>query len=407
MSILLAVLTVASTATICLFSVSAKRGNREYVSEVYTVEAAPTSQIPTTTTTRFHGNNTFGRCGEDLKWIFDAQTGDLMIYGTGEMENFAPERIPWNFLREDIRTLAFSDDVTSICSWAFDGCSNLTKVTFGNRMTRIGVCAFRSCESLVNVTIPAGVTGIGEYAFDSCVNLSSFNADKRNPMFSSDADGVLYNKKQTLLIQYPIGNDRNTFVLPDSVTIIGEGAFHDAKNLMSVTIPDGVTTICNDAFFGCTGLQFVHVPESVCAIGYYNFIYYDFSDQEYRPLPLYICSETPNGYAKRYADNNGLGFLVCKGHKAAVRIRSSAQNVNARANVTFTSSVSNGVNGAKVHWFVNGKDVGTGNSYTAKQVKTSFSVQAKYIKNGKILAESKTEKINVLPAGNQTRRASR
>ena len=43
--------------------------------------------------------------------------------------------------------------------------------------------------------------------------------------------------------------------IPNTVTIIGDGAFNFCTSLTSVTIPDSVTSICNSAFWGCTSLK--------------------------------------------------------------------------------------------------------------------------------------------------------
>ena len=51
------------------------------------------------------------------------------------------------------------------------------------------------------------------------------------------------------LVDY-LGDNRN-ITIPDSVTKIGEGAFHYCESLESVVIPDSVTEIGEGAFFGC------------------------------------------------------------------------------------------------------------------------------------------------------------
>jgi len=69
--------------------------------------------------------------------------------------------------------------------------------------------------------------------------------------------------------------------------------------------------------------------------------------------------------------------------------------VDYRATITFTAEVKNAVEGAEVHWIIDGKDAGMGDTFTVKESKTSFSVQAKYIKDGNDLAESDIENANV------------
>lgn len=62
--------------------------------------------------------------------------------------------------------------------------------------------------------------------------------------------------------------------------------------------------------------------------------------------------------------------------------------------ITLESVVSNVINGAEIHWFVNDIDTGkVGNIYSVENCKNSFSIQAKYIINGNIIAESQNESI--------------
>ncbi|MCR4615147.1 MAG: leucine-rich repeat domain-containing protein [Clostridiales bacterium] len=86
-----------------------------------------------------------------------------------------------------------------------------------------------------------------------------------------------------------------------------------------------------------------------------------------------------------------------KSAKPTVNIRNFVANktVDYKTTITFTSEVKNAVSGATVHWFIDGKDVGTGDTYTVTKAKKSYTVQAKYIKDGKVIAESGVESVNV------------
>lgn len=56
-------------------------------------------------------------------------------------------------------------------------------------------------------------------------------------------------------------------VIPNTVTIIGGGAFEGCKGLLSVTIPNSVTTIGYAAFSGCINLKSITIPNSVTSFG--------------------------------------------------------------------------------------------------------------------------------------------
>jgi hypothetical protein len=82
---------------------------------------------------------------------------------------------------------------------------------------------------------------------------------------------VLFNKDKTNLIQYPIGNPRTTYTIPNTVKKIEEYAFYHGGALTSVTIPESVTTIESYAFNSCASLNSVTIPKSVTSIGMYVF----------------------------------------------------------------------------------------------------------------------------------------
>lgn len=53
----------------------------------------------------------------------------------------------------------------------FEGCTNLTTLTFGEKVSKIPDYTFKGCTGLTTVTFPKSVTAIGISAFDGCTEL--------------------------------------------------------------------------------------------------------------------------------------------------------------------------------------------------------------------------------------------
>lgn len=76
---------------------------------------------------------------------------------------------------------------------------------------------------------------------------------------------ILFNEDKTILIAYRA--EDTSYVIPDSVTSIGESAFKGCRSLASITIPNSVTSIGNFAFLYCRSLKSITIPNSVISIG--------------------------------------------------------------------------------------------------------------------------------------------
>ena len=194
--------------------------------------------------------------------------------------------------------------MTNIGNNAFSYCKSLTKINIPNSVTSIGNYAFYGCKSLVKINIPNGVASIGYSAFGYIVRYSVFRHTARYystfgyccsltiPSSVVDITGnpfcgwygelhnksknfiyenhVLFSKDRTTIIAY-IAKETN-YIIPDSVTTIGDGAFRGCKTLISIDIPKSVTNIGRDAFRECDSLHSINIPDSVTTIGNFAFL---------------------------------------------------------------------------------------------------------------------------------------
>ena len=204
---------------------------------------------------------------DNLKWKI-TKDYDLIISGKGEMPDFYVVA-PWHVGSHVIKTILIEEGITNIGTYAFSFHWDLVAITIPNSVTSIGKYAFHSCTSLVDITISNGVNNIHEKAFYGCSNLAAINVAAGNLNFDSD-NGVLLNAAKDTLIRCPVAK-QGDYVIPNSVTYIGYGAFDRCLYLTDITIPNSVTHIDSLAFSYCKNLTHVTIPENVTRLEYQAF----------------------------------------------------------------------------------------------------------------------------------------
>ena len=182
-----------------------------------------------------------------------------------------------------LSNIVIPDGVTSIEKGAFYSCRSLSNIVIPDGVTRIGERAFSSCHSLSSIVIPASVTSIGDRAFYDCPSLKYISIPKSviclngnpfagwigkleclSPNFIYE-DDILYNKDKSKIISFRNQN-LEAYVIPASVTSIGDRSFSGCSSLSSIVIPASVTNIGNEAFSSCRSLSNIVIPNSVTSI---------------------------------------------------------------------------------------------------------------------------------------------
>lgn len=226
--------------------------------------------------------------------IFDNYNPDLYVpYGTKSSYQKTEEwnQFPNMFeLERKLTDISFSDpEVKRICvaNWDTNGDGELSEteaatvtdlgdVFKGNKiittfndleyftgLTAIATAAFDRCENLKSVVVPKNVISLGDYhPFTYCSHLNTIRVADGNKTYDSrgDCNAVI----ETATNKIVVGSCST--VIPNGVTSIGDAAFSNYDDLVSLTIPEGVKTIGRQAFWGCPNLKSIHIPASVIRI---------------------------------------------------------------------------------------------------------------------------------------------
>ena len=180
--------------------------------------------------------------------------------------------------------IVIPDSVTNIGDAAFCGCKSLRTIVIPDSVTSIGNNAFCDCSSLSNLVLPDSVTCIGGGAFSGCLLLEYISIPKNviclnvNPFVNWDGkleclspnyiyeDDVLFNKDKSKIVSFRNQNIES-YIIPNSVTSIGDAAFSGCRSLSDIVIPNSVSSIGDAAFSSCRSLTEIVIPNSVTSIG--------------------------------------------------------------------------------------------------------------------------------------------
>ncbi len=254
--------------------------------------------------------------GNNSQWFNDGNGNSFDIY---PMFNYNLQELYWGrplkfissysspFATSSLKKITFGVNITSIPRYTFYGCSgaesvnvkggigqwcsfdfskdykdpfngrtNVT-VTFNgselsgavvlpNEVTSIPSHGFQyGCSNVTSLSIPAGVTTIADGAFKGLSSLNTIQLAAGNTNFIVD-DNVLYNNEKTKILCFPQLRSGD-YVMPSTITEMGDYQFYNCINLTGVTLSNAIQTIGQYSFAGCTNLVSVTLSTSAKTIG--------------------------------------------------------------------------------------------------------------------------------------------
>ncbi len=208
-------------------------------------------------------------------------------------------------VQTDAESYTIPDNITFVANRAFENCYYLTEILVSDQNTSFasenGVLYNKDKTVLMQFpdtgaekfTVPDTVVTIRPNAFLpnfhltklclgratenltsalflDCTALTEFSVPAENTAFSA-ADGVLYDKSQSVLIRFPTALEKDSYTIPGSVTAVGDFAFYGCIGLWDVILPDSVLSVGKQAFANNMALSSIHIGSGVQSIGYEAF----------------------------------------------------------------------------------------------------------------------------------------
>ncbi|MBP1574741.1 MAG: leucine-rich repeat protein [Oscillospiraceae bacterium] len=211
--------------------------------------------------------------GKNLEWTF-YDDGTLRISGTGRMADYnLYDEIseifpPWKKYKGEVYELLIEDGVETIGNGAFREMNiRSEKLVLPESLSEIGTLAFCMNNFSGELVLPEGLKILGDNAFQSAGKFSYayipstvveiFDTPFRycgldeiivhdDNSFYKSSGGALFNKEMTEIIQLP-ENKTGEYILPESVKIIGDGAFEKC-GASEIIINGDIETISGTSF---------------------------------------------------------------------------------------------------------------------------------------------------------------
>lgn len=159
-----------------------------------------------------------------------------------------------------IKSLEIPAGVTVIPDRTFQGCERLESIQIDGDITMIGAEAFDGCVALTSMPLSKSLSLIGADAFRDCTALTDFQLAEGNTHFQVQ-QGALMTADATRLLTYAASAPQQSFVMPETLTQIDDGALKNLRYLETLTFPPTFSDYQVGMFENATGLKTVNFGE--------------------------------------------------------------------------------------------------------------------------------------------------
>lgn len=218
----------------------------------------------------------------------------------------------------DLETIE-AKGITMIDDEGFAECISLNKLIGFEALETIGDLAFYDCHGLETIVLADSVTKIGEECFENCVTLrsvtlnGSLSAISRYCFYGCEKlTDISMSKKQKTSLKV-IGVDAfaecSNLKNPDFsdltfLSLIGEGAFENCTEMISIKLPKSIEKLPADCFAGCKNLSSLQLnSEKVVSLDDTVF-----GDKISQYLHILVPEKSINAYKESYQTSLDLSY---------------------------------------------------------------------------------------------------
>ena len=159
-----------------------------------------------------------GQTGADVALTIPDKVKGYEVTGVG----------PAVFQGKTFFSVSFPASLRSIGDSAFASCGCQGPLILPEGLESIGSEAFYSASFTGRVYIPASVKKIGTYAFSYLRSVTDFAVAPSNQSYCSYG-GALFNKDKTVLYNFPLSSELESYVTPETVELLYCTAFANAR----------------------------------------------------------------------------------------------------------------------------------------------------------------------------------